>query len=74
VATLLRMVIDDLSPAERSRRASEFVGIFPDARAALETLVGDPDRIVHELAERALQKLTRAPERVAAAPQAEERT
>jgi AAA family ATP:ADP antiporter len=57
VAELLRLVVDDLSPAERARRAAEFVGSFPDAHAALSHLSEDEDEIVREISMRAFAGL-----------------
>ncbi len=57
VAALLRVVVDDLSPEERTLRATEFVSVLPNAPAGLAELASDPDPIVHELAAHALEKL-----------------
>lgn len=57
VAELLRLVVDDLAPADRARRAAPLVGSFDDARVALVRLSEDQDEIVRELASRALEAL-----------------
>lgn len=57
VAELLRLVVDDLTPADRAHRAAPLVGSFDDARAALSRLAEDQDEIVRELASRALDAL-----------------
>lgn len=59
-ATLLRLVVDDLLPDERIRRAADLVGRFDGARAALEALTHDSDGIVRELARKALDKVVKS--------------
>jgi hypothetical protein len=73
VAALLRVVVDDLTPEERARRATELVGEVRDARSALTQLSSDPDSIVHELATRALGALAPSSVTASAPVQAEER-
>ncbi|HEY0467311.1 MAG TPA: HEAT repeat domain-containing protein, partial [Polyangiaceae bacterium] len=54
VATLLRLVVDDLPAEERARRASELVGVFANAYTTLELLATDPDAILQDLARHAV--------------------
>ena len=54
VATLLRLVVDELPPAERARRAAELVGVFASAQATLEQLSRDADDILRDLAAHAV--------------------
>jgi len=56
-AVLLRLVVDDLPDDLRAERASELVGAFPDARAALAELSRDADEVVSSLSARALSRL-----------------
>jgi AAA family ATP:ADP antiporter len=67
VAELLRLVVDDLLPEDRARRAAAFVGSFDDARVALTRLSEDEDEIVRELASRALDALGSPPSSIGAA-------
>lgn len=60
VATLLRLVVDDLPAEERARRATELVGVFSNAHDTLEQLAQDPDAILRDLAEHAVSALGRA--------------
>ena len=59
VATLLRLVVDDLPAVERARRAVELVGEFGSAHDTLEQLARDPDAILRDLAGHAAQALDR---------------
>lgn len=59
VASLLRLVVDDLPPEERARRATELVGVFTNAHETLELLAKDQDAIVQDLAAHALASLDR---------------
>jgi AAA family ATP:ADP antiporter len=59
VAALLRLVVDDLPPIERARRATELVGSFGSAHDTLEQLANDADSIVSDLAVHAVQALDR---------------
>jgi HEAT repeat protein len=59
VATLLRLVVDDLPAEERARRATELVGVFPNAHDTLEQLAQDPDAILRDLAAHAVLALDR---------------
>jgi len=59
VATLLRLVVDDLPAEERSRRATELVGAFQSAHATLELLAKDQDAILRDLAGHSLSGLDR---------------
>jgi hypothetical protein len=56
-AGVLRLVVDELSPAERVSRAASLVQTPGDARAALELLSEDADRLLSELARHARQTL-----------------
>ena len=56
-AGVLRLVIDELPPAERVRRSEPLVEAPRDARDALERLARDPDRLLSELARHARQSL-----------------
>jgi AAA family ATP:ADP antiporter len=56
-AGVLRLVIDELPPAERVRRAESLVESPRGARDALERLARDPDRLLSELARHARQSL-----------------
>ena len=58
---LLRLVVDDLPDDLRAERASELVGAFPNARAALAELARDADEVVSSLSSRALARLGSAP-------------
>jgi len=58
---LLRLVVDDLPDELRAERASELVGAFPDARAALDALSRDADEVVSSLATRALSRVGSVP-------------
>ena len=58
---LLRLVVDDLPDELRAERASELVGAFPDARAALGALARDADEVVSSLSSRALTRLGSVP-------------
>lgn len=60
-AVLLRLVVDDLPDDLRAERASELVGAFPDARAALAELSRDADEVLSSLSARALSRLGSAP-------------
>jgi AAA family ATP:ADP antiporter len=60
-AVLLRLVVDDLPDDLRAERASELVGSFPNARAALAELSRDADEVVSSLSARALSRLGSAP-------------
>jgi ATP:ADP antiporter, AAA family len=60
-AVLLRLVVDDLPDELRAERASELVGVFPDARAALSAMARDADEVVSLLSARALARLGSAP-------------
>jgi ATP:ADP antiporter, AAA family len=60
-AVLLRLVVDDLPDDLRAERASERVGEFPNARAALGALSRDPDEVLSSLSARALSRLGSAP-------------
>ena len=60
-AVLLRLVVDDLPDELRAERASELVGAFPDARAALSALSRDNDEVVSSLSSRALTRLGSVP-------------
>jgi ATP:ADP antiporter, AAA family len=60
-AVLLRLVVDDLPDELRAERASELVGAFPDARAALTALSRDADEVVSSLSSRALTRLGSLP-------------
>lgn len=60
-AVLLRLVVDDLPDELRAERASELVGTFPDARAALNALARDADEVVSSLSSRALTRLGSVP-------------
>lgn len=60
-AVLLRLVVDDLPDELRSERASELVGVFPDARTALNALARDADEVVSSLSSRALTRLGSLP-------------
>ncbi len=60
-AVLLRLVVDDLPDELRAERASELVGAFPDARAALTALARDADEVVSSLSSRALTRLGSLP-------------
>ena len=60
-AVLLRLVVDDLPDDSRAERASELVGAFPDARAALAELSRDADEVVSSLSTRALSGLGSVP-------------
>jgi hypothetical protein len=60
-AVLLRLVVDDLPDELRAERASELVGTFPDARAALTALARDADEVVSSLSSRALTRLGSLP-------------
>ena len=59
VASLLRLVVDDLPPEERARRAAERVGVFANAHDTLEQLASDEDAILRDLAAQALLALDR---------------
>jgi len=59
VASLLRLVVDDLPAEERARRASELVGVFASAHDTLELLARDQDAILRDLAEHAVSALDR---------------
>jgi ATP:ADP antiporter, AAA family len=65
-AVLLRLVVDDLPAELRAERASERVGVFPDARAALTALSHDTDESVRSLSSRALATLGSLPPAAAA--------
>jgi len=56
-AGVLRLVVDELPPAERVRRAAGLVPTPRDAREALELLSEDADRLLSELARHARQTL-----------------
>lgn len=56
-AMLLRLVVDDLPPEQRAARASDRVGVFPNAREALRLLSEDNDEVVSSLSARALGSL-----------------
>ena len=56
-AAMLRLVVDNLLPAERVRRAAELVGPFNDAQAALRELLRDNDAVVRDLVSRALHSI-----------------
>jgi AAA family ATP:ADP antiporter len=60
-ALLLRLVVDDLPDELRAERASELVGVFPDARAALAAMARDADEVVSLLSARALARLGSVP-------------
>jgi hypothetical protein len=60
-AVLLRLVVDDLPDDLRAERASELVGVFPSARAALAELSGDADEVLSSLSARALSRLGSEP-------------
>ena len=53
VASLLRLVVDDLPAEERVRRAAPRIGEIQTLDAALERLLQDSDPVLRELAERA---------------------
>jgi ATP:ADP antiporter, AAA family len=59
VATLLRLVVDDLPAEERAGRATELVGVFANARDTLEQLAQDQDAILRDLAVHAVAALDR---------------
>ncbi|MEI9947591.1 MAG: hypothetical protein WDO74_01040 [Pseudomonadota bacterium] len=59
VASLLRLVVDDLPAEERARRASELVGVFASAQDTLEQLAQDQDAILRDLAAHAVLALGR---------------
>jgi len=59
VASLLRLVVDDLPAEERARRATEIVGVFANAHDTLELLAKDPDAILQDLAAHAVSALDR---------------
>ena len=59
VASLLRLVVDDLPAEERARRASELVGTFASAHDTLEQLARGQDTILRELAAHAISALDR---------------
>ena len=59
VATLLRLVVDDLPAEERARRATELVGVFASAHDTLEQLAQDQDAILRDLAAHAVLALDR---------------
>jgi len=59
VATLLRLVVDDLPAEERARRATELVGTFANAHDTLELLAQDQDAILRDLAAHAVSALDR---------------
>jgi hypothetical protein len=59
VASLLRLVVDDLPAQERARRATELVGVFADAHDTLDHLAQDQDAILRDLAVHALLALDR---------------
>ncbi|MEI9935698.1 MAG: MFS transporter [Pseudomonadota bacterium] len=59
VATLLRLVVDDLPAEERARRATELVGVFGSAYDTLEQLAQDQDAILQDLAAHAVLALGR---------------
>ena len=59
VASLLRLVVDDLPAQERARRATELVGLFADAHDTLDHLAQDQDAILRDLAVHALLALDR---------------
>lgn len=60
-AVLLRLVVDDLPDDLRAERASELVGSFPSARAALTELSRDADEVLSSLSARALSRLGSVP-------------
>jgi AAA family ATP:ADP antiporter len=60
-AFLLRLVVDDLPDELRVERAAELVGVFPDARAALDAMARDADEVVSLLSARALARLGSLP-------------
>jgi hypothetical protein len=59
VASLLRLVVDDLPAEERARRAAELVGVFANAHDTLELLAQDQDAILRDLAAHAVVALGR---------------
>ena len=59
VASLLRLVVDDLPAEERARRASELVGVFANAHDTLELLAKDQDAILRDLAAHAVSAVDR---------------
>jgi ATP:ADP antiporter, AAA family len=59
IATLLRLVVDDLPAQERARRATELVGVFANAHDTLEQLAQDQDAILRDLAVHAVLALAR---------------
>ena len=59
VATLLRLVVDDLPAEERARRATELVGVFANAHDTLELLAKDQDAILRDLAAHAVAAVDR---------------
>ncbi|HET7545517.1 MAG TPA: hypothetical protein VFK05_36870, partial [Polyangiaceae bacterium] len=59
VASLLRLVVDDLPAEERARRAAERVGAFASPHDTLEQLANDEDTILRDLAAQALLALDR---------------
>ena len=59
VASLLRLVVDDLPAEERARRASPLVGVFASAHETLEQLAHDLDAILRDLAAHAVSALDR---------------
>lgn len=56
-AAVLRLVVDELSPDERVRRATALVETPRDARAVLELLAADTDQLVSDLARNAQHAL-----------------
>lgn len=59
VASLLRLIVDDLPNEERARRAAEFIVGLGNAHDTLEALARDPDVIVRDLAEHAVNSVNR---------------
>jgi hypothetical protein len=59
VAGLLRLMVDELPPEERARRAAELVGVFSSPHDTLEQLANDEDAILRDLAAQALLALDR---------------
>lgn len=64
VATLLRLVVDDLPAQDRARRSAELVGVFGTPHDTVQLLSHDADAILRDLAVHALAAIERprAPE------------
>ncbi|HKO52062.1 MAG TPA: MFS transporter [Polyangiaceae bacterium] len=59
VASLLRLVVDDLPAEERARRATELVGVFASVHDTLEQLAQNQDAILRDLAAHAVSAIDR---------------